>query len=86
MSIVVDTREVEEVFSRISKLAPAFPVVVRNNLEKLSEAGVRKMQEAVEPNRYTGALSDSISGEIEDGGLTLVISPKAYHRPSHGLG
>ncbi len=53
------------------------PTIIRTHFLTLRTEVVDRMKEAVLENRYTGALEDSISGEFEDSGMELTISPKA---------
>lgn len=53
------------------------PKTITRTSRIIGLTGVRDMQHAVAPNRYTGALSDSISAEYSDGDTVITISPKA---------
>ena len=50
---------------------------MQRTLKHLGPIAVRRMREAVDPNRYTGALEKSIHADYRDGGLTVEIGPTA---------
>ncbi len=58
--------------------APSWtPSKVQRTLKTLGPVVVRRMKEAVNANRYTGALEESIRAEYRDSGLTVEIGPTA---------
>lgn len=67
-----------DLVARNLKAAPSWlPKSISQATHKLGPAGVNVLREAVAPNLYTGALSDSVSAEYAEDDRVVTISPKA---------
>ena len=53
------------------------PRIVARRMKMLGPRVVNRMREAVEENRYTGALSDSIRDDYSNAGMTVTVGPTA---------
>ena len=65
----------EQVRANLDKLPQWYPAIIRTHLPRLGERIVEVMRSTVEPNRYTGGLSDSITSEYDDGEQSVAIFP-----------
>lgn len=74
----------EQVSANLQAMPGWMPAIVQANMERLGTAAVEEMRTAVEPNRYTGALSESILHKAEDGGYSQHIYPTAQRGPYDG--
>ena len=78
MSITITSDGVlEQVSANLENYPSWMPRVVGESMEILGKVIVYRMRDQVEPNRYTGALSESISSEYDSGVMEVTISPKA---------
>ena len=67
----------EQIVANLQKFPQWWPVVVREYFPPLGERVSEIMRQVVEPHRYTGALSDSITSEYNDGDQSVSIFPTA---------
>lgn len=61
----------------LARMPSWMPTIIRTHMDTLGRIVEDRMREAVAPNLYTGALSESIKHHAEDGGYTTVIEPLA---------
>ena len=76
LRIEVDST-LEAINANLQALPRWMPAVIRIHLDTLGTIAVDRMREAVEPNRYTGALADSVDHHPQDDGYTQAIYPDA---------
>ena len=62
------------------------PKIITDAIKRIGPKAVKRMRSAVMPNRYTGALDQSIQDDYEDSGLTVVVGPTALRGGRHDAG
>lgn len=65
----------EKIADNIGKLPSWTPAIFRTYLPPLGNRVVKEMRDAVEENRYTGSLSDSIQSQYNDADYSVTIRP-----------
>lgn len=79
--ITIRSDGVLEMFVNNANNAPAWlPRTVEMHMRPLGQTIVANMRAQVKPNRYTGALEDSISDEYDVNAMRLEVSPKAKRK------
>ena len=78
MSITINSDGVlEQVSANLTNHPSWMPRIVETAMLELGGRVIEKMREQVEPNRYTGSLSESIISEYDSGKREVSIFPTA---------
>ena len=67
----------EQLSANLARFPEWWPAIVRTHLPPLGERVADVMRETIEPHRYTGVLSDSITSKYDDGEQAVSIYPTA---------
>ena len=78
MSVTIKSDgKLEAVVANLESGATWMPKIIEQGMRALGKQVITRMQAAIEPNRYTGALSESITSEYDSAQMAVSIFPTA---------